>query len=301
VNPQAVNPQAGRTAALRILVGGYATAYLIVRAPHFWDVAALERRAWEPVGVAGWLDTPPPAAAVRALLVATVVAGVAFVAGARHRVTGPSFAALFLALTTLRNSWGQVWHTENLVVWHLAILAFAPAADVWSLDARRAPRAARPTWAPQLMSAVTVATYAVAGITKLRESGVDWARGDVLRNQVAYDNVRKAALGADYSTVAGVVLEHRVLWLPIACATLAVELGAPLALAGRRAAWCWAAAAWCFHAGVLAIMAISFPYPLSGIAFASMLPVERAVARGARRRRAASLARARAGRRDWDP
>jgi hypothetical protein len=48
-------------------------------------------------------------------------------------------------------------------------------------------------------------------------------------------------------------------------------------------------------------MAISFPYPLSGIAFASMLPVERAVARGARRRRAASLARARAGRRDWDP
>jgi hypothetical protein len=34
-------------------------------------------------------------------------------------------------------------------------------------------------------------------------------------------------------------------------------------------------AAWSFHVGVAALMAITFPYPLVGIAFAPLLPVER--------------------------
>ena len=36
-----------------------------------------------------------------------------------------------------------------------------------------------------------------------------------------------------------------------------------------------AASAWAFHLGVLALMGIGFPYPLSGIAFASLVPAER--------------------------
>ena len=56
---------------------------------------------------------------------------------------------------------------------------------------------------------------------------------------------------------------------------MAVELGAPLALLGRRCGVAWAAAAWLFHVGVFALMAIAFPYALSGIAFAPLLPVER--------------------------
>ena len=50
-----------------------------------------------------------------------------------------------------------------------------------------------------------------------------------------------------------------------------VELGAPLALSSRRVAWLWVAAAWLFHIGILAAMAIVFPYQLSGIAYASFL------------------------------
>jgi hypothetical protein len=49
-----------------------------------------------------------------------------------------------------------------------------------------------------------------------------------------------------------------------------VELGAPLALLGRRLAYAWIALAWCFHAAVFAVMVVLFPYPLVGIAFASM-------------------------------
>ncbi|MGQ0824288.1 MAG: hypothetical protein ACT4OX_04500 [Actinomycetota bacterium] len=69
------------------------------------------------------------------------------------------------------------------------------------------------------------ATYVLAGITKLRDAGLGWLDGDILRNHVAYDNVRKAALGADSSPIAGAVLDHGWLFAPISWATLAVELG----------------------------------------------------------------------------
>jgi hypothetical protein len=59
--------------------------------------------------------------------------------------------------------------------------------------------------------------------------------------------------------------------------TLVVELGAPMVLFGPRLRRAWMAMAWTFHVGVLALMAVLFPYPLVGVAFASMLPVERLV------------------------
>lgn len=45
-------------------------------------------------------------------------------------------------------------------------------------------------------------------------------------------------------------------------------------------------ATWTSHVGVLALMAIGFPYQLAGIAFASLFPVERAVEYVRARRRA---------------
>ena len=62
----------------------------------------------------------------------------------------------------------------------------------------------------------------------------------------------------------------------LAIFTLLVELGAPVALASPRIARAWCALAWLFHAGILATMAIGFFYPLSGVAFASLLDLERA-------------------------
>jgi hypothetical protein len=67
---------------------------------------------------------------------------------------------------------------------------------------------------------------------------------------------------------------------PIACMvlaifTLVVELGAPIALASPRIARVWAILAWTFHVGILATMAIGFFYPLSGVAFASLVDLTR--------------------------
>ncbi len=57
--------------------------------------------------------------------------------------------------------------------------------------------------------------------------------------------------------------------------TLLLEVGAPLALFGGRFSRVWAIGAFAFHLGVVALMAIAFPYPLSGVAYASFFSVER--------------------------
>lgn len=273
-----------RLAVLRILVGTYALVYLAIRSGYLLDLTRLPSSRFEPVGVLAPLTSPPPGAAVVAVLVAAAATGVAFCAGWFFRLTGPAFAALLLVVTTYGNSWGQVFHTENLMVLHAAILAVAPSAVALSADARRRA-AARPApdagfgWPVVLMAVVTVLTYVLAGWAKVENGGLDWAVGDVLRNQVAHDNLRKILLGDTHSPVGARLVAHGWVFPPLAVASLAVELGAPLALLGGRAARLWAGAAWTFHVGVLALMAVFFPYPIFGVAFAPLFAVEELPAR----------------------
>jgi hypothetical protein len=271
---------AERLGALRVLIGGFAVGYLLVRLPHLFGVAGFDDERFDPVGAAGWLDAPLAPGLFRVLVVTALLAGVAFVAGWHYRVCAPIFAALLLFVLTYRNSWGQVFHSENLLVLQVAILAVSPAAAAWSLDRRRrggsAPPPAGAFGLPvQLMCLVTVTAYVVTGIAKLRYGGTPWLTGDVLRNQVAYDNLRKIALGDLHSPLGAAAVAHAWVFRPLAVFTLAVELGAPVALLPGWPRRIWVAAAWLFHIGILALMAIVFPYQLLGIAFAPFLAVER--------------------------
>lgn len=274
-----------RLASLRIAVGAYALCYLLIRAPNLSSVARFPSAAFEPVGPVTWLASPLPAWAVYALTALAAVAGIAFLLGFRYRLSGPLFALLLLWVTSYRSSWGMKFHTENLVALHLILLACAPAADAFSLDARRRARSAsdaepsaphgRYGWAIRAMAAVTVATYVLAGVAKLRIAGLAWAQGDVLRQHVAYDNLRKLELGSLYSPIAPWLVKQGWLFPPLAGLTLLVELGAPLALFSARLARVWSVGAWLFHWGVLAFMAIAFPYQLSFIPYLSFFEPER--------------------------
>lgn len=282
---------ATRLAALRILVGGYAVAFLIARAGSFWQSAELPARQFEPVGPLAFLDKPVPAGAAHGLFVVTVGLGVAFVLGWGQRIVGPLFALAFLVVATYRLSFGHVIHTEHLPALHLLVLGFTPAADAWSLDARRRsqPPPLRPEarygWPVQLMVLMLAITYTLAGWAKVRHGGADWLVGDVLRNQVAYDNLRKELLGSPHSPVGGWLVQYDWVFPPIALATVLIELGAPVVLLGgqhaRTVRIVWAASAWAFHLGIVVLMAISFPYPLSFIAYAALFAPERWLARAA--------------------
>lgn len=274
---------AARLALVRLLVGSFATIYLLVRAPVLADFRSMAAARFEPVGLAALLDAPLPAALAFGAWALCVVLCAMFALGAGFSWSGPLGALAVLWVTSYRNSWGMVFHTDNLLVLHMLALGAAPAAaDVLSVDAARAGRGvrgaaddARYGWTVKLLCALTAATYVLAGIAKLKLSGLDWADGEVLRSTIAHDAVRKAAVGSIYSPLGAWLVQYRWPFPVFGAFTLLVELGAPLALLGGRAALAWVVLVWCFHVGVITTMAIAFPYPLSVVAVASFLPLER--------------------------
>jgi hypothetical protein len=275
---------AERLAALRVLVGLFALAYLSSRLGQLLALPGLPRGSWRPVGAVELLtSTPWPRPVVTALVLATWALAVAFVLGLAHRWLAPVFALLLLLVLTYRNSWGMVFHTENLLVLHVGVVALAPASDAWSLDRWRAdrrgaapaPADGRHAWAVRTAAALTVITYVLAGLAKVRLGGDAWTTGDQLRNQIAMDNARKLLLGDAMAPLATLLLDHPRVLGALAWSTLVLELGAPVALLGGWWARAWAVSAWGFHLGVVLLMAIVFPYPLVGVAYAPLLAVER--------------------------
>lgn len=268
---------AERLGVFRVLLCTYAVIWVAVRTPHWLDLARLPDSRSRPVGVLSIGDWSLGHGVVAVLAAVTLVAGAAGVAGWRWRLSGPVLALGFLVLCTHGASWGQVLHTEHLPALHLLVLATAPAAHAWTVGHRRTGPLDGPAhgWPLRVLALVTVATYVVAGVAKVRYAGAGWVGGEVLRNLVAHDNLRKQLLGDPSSPFAPLVVDHPGLFAPASVLTLVVELGAPLALLGGRLRTVWVVSAWLFHLGVLAFMAVLFPYPLVGLAFAPMFRLER--------------------------
>jgi hypothetical protein len=273
---------AERLATLRILVGAYAVLYILFGFEALTDVGRFGQAHFAPTGLARVLSAPlsPPLVVVGAVVSALL--GILFTAGYRYRYVGPVFAFAFLWVTSYRNSWGMIFHTENLLALHLVILAAAPAADVLALDARGRSSPTEDAsdygWPVRAMTWVAVVCYVLAGIAKLKLAGSHWLGGDLLRAQIAYDNLRKLELGSHYSELGAWLVRHPAPFVALSWLTFALELGAPVALLGRRAATVWVVTAWLFHVGVLVLMAIPFFYQLSLVAYAGFFPVERLTA-----------------------
>ena len=274
---------AARLSVLRILAGGFALAYVIIRTPHLARFATMDASHFQPVGVVQLLDAPLPTSIAYAIIALTIVAGLAFVLGLGFRVAGPAFAALLLWTTSYGNSFGKILHTENLFVLHVMVLGLTRAADAISIDARRRTARgddattddARYGWPIRLLCVVTVATYFLAGVAKMKLAGVAWFDGESLRNYVAFDNLRKVELGSTYSPIGVALVSQSWLFAPLAWGSMLIELGAPLALVHRRIARVWVAIAWGFHWGIVVLMAVAFVYPMTGLAFAPFFEVER--------------------------
>lgn len=286
---------AARLGALRALVGGFVLIYLIARFAHLWRLSRLPSGQFQPTGILSLLDQSLAGWQWHLVLIATVLLSVTFALGIKHRVLAPLFALALLITISYRNSWGMVFHTENLMVLHVGILAFAPAADGWSWDQHKRGTERSDSWRYGwpifLMSAVAVISYTLAGYAKLRYGGLSWGSGEVLRNYVAMDNLRKILLGDTFSPLAAPAMRLDLAFTFLASGSLALELLAPISLLSRRFARLWIPAMVGFHLGIVALMAIVFPYPLSGVAFASFYRCEKLMERLARSKWGRSLAK----------
>jgi len=275
---------ATRLAALRILTGAWTLHYVWRRRRMFARLARTEPSLFRPVGPARVLRRPVSPSSADLLYATTLASTVAFVAGFRHRYSGPVYGCSLLCLLSYRNSWSMIFHNDNALVLHALTLGVAPAADALSVDARSAERVRRAGthwrygWPIQLMNGVTVLTYFLAGVAKLKGPlGLSWATGESLRSQVAVDGLRKELLGSRAAPLGARLYPHVAVYQSLAMGSLALELGAPLALVNRRLARFWALNAFLMHWGIFFVMGIRFRYQLSGLLYAPFLEPERAL------------------------
>lgn len=270
---------AERLAMLRVLVGLYSVVYLAIRLPYLMSFARHKAVQFQPIGALAWMDRPFDPTLYRTLVVLTFAGSVVFFVGFAYRVMAPLFGLLLLVVLTYANSWGGILHSDNLWLLHVLVLACAPAAETLSIDARKIATAPSPHfkygWAIRLMCWVCVVTYFLAALAKLKNGGLGFIEGESLRNYVALDNVRKIELGSPHSPLASLVLPYTGAFQALAALSLALELGAPLVMLQAKVAKVWSIAMWGFHLGVLALMAILFPYPVTFIAFAPFFRTER--------------------------
>jgi predicted DCC family thiol-disulfide oxidoreductase YuxK len=287
---------AARLAALRILVGAFSLCYMGF---HFFDFPGKvngSSKFYAPVGVATLLPDPLPPSVFQVIVVLMLLANVAFLLGWRFRTTGPLFGGLLTFVLCYRNSWSMIYHSENLFVLNAIILGVSRAADVYSLDSL-ARSSSRPTgenpelsgwqygWPIRLICVVTLLSYSLAGVAKVAGPvGWGWITGESLRAQVAFDALRKEFIADGGSGLFFNIYEHDALFWGMGIVTYLVELGALAALLHRRIAYWWVLGALMMHWGILAMMKITFEYPLTGIPFAAFLPVERLLPRRTRAR-----------------
>lgn len=285
---------AARLAVVRVLVGLFVLQYLGQRIEMLTGLGYTEAPLFEPAGVAAILSKPISPEMWQLVLWSTLALNLTFISGWKFRLTGPLFAALLLALLSYRNSWSMIYHNDDVLVLHVLILGLLPSADTWSLDAffrqrrqaiavKRSAAATFPEgddawiygWGLQLLCVVVVVTYFLAGVAKVAGPlGWTWFNGEALRSQLAADSLRKELLGYGASPLVFALYHHVWLFTFLGAGSLALELGAPLALSHRRAGQLWCLSVLAMHWGIYLTMGISFTYYLYGIIYAPFFAVE---------------------------
>src|SRR6266404_2476111 len=274
-----------RLAVLRILVGLFALWYTGTGQDDLVKVVRTDPKLFAPIGIV--FGEPPGLELFQWIHRGVIVGALCFTLGLWYRLSAPIFALLLFWLLCFRYSWSMIYHSDNLFVLHVFVLAVTRASDAYSLDAllRRRRQAHQAVareprwqygWPIKLMCAMTGATYFVTAVAKLSGPlGLSWMSGQALRSQMAVDALRKELLGEPSNPVAYALYDWLPLFTLLGAGSLALEFFAPLALLHRRAGWFWAINTFLMHWGILLVMGISFRYQLSGVLFAAFFPIER--------------------------
>jgi len=173
---------------------------------------------------------------------------------------------LVLFYQGLLRSFGHFNHDEMLALYYLAVLAFTPCADEFSLDNLIAKRSAqRPLWAyayPILLLQLLMAwVYFSSALIKLRVAGFKYLSPDNLPALAIFhslDNLHDTQFKLAFW------LPQIKSYLPLAVAIILIwELSFPLAIFWRRARWLILGFGIVFHVSTLFLMNIFFPHQLA--------------------------------------
>ncbi|WP_261623338.1 hypothetical protein [Nesterenkonia marinintestina] len=272
-----------RPAVPRIGIGVFSAVSNFKRRRMIRNLHRQDSDRFAPVGVCRVLKVPLPPNVADAIWEAAQVTNFLTTLGVGHRVFGPLNVALQWWALTYRQSWGMLHHNDNMMLMHQCVLGVTRSADALSVDALVRHRQIAPTNFDRsyggvltAMNLATVAVYFISGVAKVRSRhGWKWADGQVLRDQIAADAIRKEVFGSKPPTAAGTLYRSQVRFGALSVIALAVELGAPLSLVHRRAGQVFSVAAWGMHIGIRVVMGIKFTYNVTGVSYLPYWPVGR--------------------------
>lgn len=239
----------------RRCTGLIVAGYLVVRFRH---LTMATTGTWEPMLLLRPLANPLPAAVVWGLWVIALIGALEWMARPTPARFVPQIGAVaFLLLLSHRSSVGQILWFDILPALHVLTLA----AGGSRFDPVRAG------WAMRLASLVTVVTYVLAAIAKLRYGGLDWVAEGALERSITFSAARFDAFGGTASPLASLVTDLGPGSTLLSVGVIAIELGAPIALLSKRSAWIWCSCAWLMHVVIALTMFVVFYWPLFGAAF----------------------------------
>ena len=204
-----------------------------------------------PAFAVGWLSSMPPAPVIVAVQVAGTLAALACVAGRRPQGTFVAAWLSLLFLAGLRGSLGKVLHNDVLLLLAAAPLLFAPG------DARPGDRRTSERWGWPVRAALAVAAtvYLLAGVQKLRHSGLSWVTSDNMR-WVLYGGAASGRAPTD--VIARAIADRPWASHVAAAGILGLELAAPIGLARRSWRMPFAVAAVALHVGTWLTLGLDY-------------------------------------------
>ena len=209
------------------------------------------------------LQSPTGMLILKAAIVLSLLAGTV---GFLTSISTKTSFLLVLFYQGLLRSFGHFNHDEMLPVYYLAVLAFTPCGDEFSLDGLlRKSRRERPAFAyayPILLMQLLMAwTYFSSALIKLRVAGLKYLSADnlpVLAIFHSLDNLH------DTSFKLAFWLPQMRTWMPLAVGLVLIwELTFPLAIFWRRLRWWLLGFGVVFHLATLFLMNIFFPHQLA--------------------------------------
>jgi len=208
-----------------------------------------------------WGARPDPML-LRGAWLLSVVSGVAGVLGLYTRLSLLVFAAMNTLLVAHGYSYGEYHHPEGLMVIALWVLAVAPSGATWSADDLRArwagtlqfmkfqPRRVASDvsefarWPLRTIQWLFVLIYLSAGLSKVRNGGLEWMNGHTLSYYLLLDGVR-----SDLS-LSLVLAEWTWLLAVLSVGTVAFEMTFAAAIVVPRLVWPYVLAGTALHAGI---------------------------------------------------
>jgi hypothetical protein len=182
----------------------------------------------------------------------------------------------------------MIYHTENMLVLHVLVLAITPSASALSVDGALtqdfpiltrfgfAPAVTQPRlefrWPLRVLQLGATLPYVVAGMAKLNgASGIHWANGENLRDQITMNGLYYEVLRGGADPITFQVYGWDTAFMLASVVTLILEIGAPLALLHRYLGYAYVVGIMSMHWSILVLMGIPFPYQLYGAAYACFI------------------------------